>query len=135
MSAQRKGSIPWGLEEPAVIELDGPPTAYFEIPLDYFATPNGELEAEGHPEAARLVQNVVYQNFCVADLVRVQTILARVSQRLKEIGGGYLWWRHRPAYTTHVPPRMHLRLGTSPTLPADWWQRLERDVDNRFEGH
>jgi len=112
------------------MELDGPPMAYFEIPLDYFATPNGELEPESHPEACRLTQQVTYVNFNVADPLRVRTIVDRVTARLKEIGGGYIWWRRRPTCTEDQPPRMWLRLGTTPQLPGPWWQRLSDDVGN-----
>jgi hypothetical protein len=113
-----------------IIELDGPLRAYFEIPLDYWATPNGELEAESHPEASRLTQRVVYINFDVADPLRARTVTERVTQRLKELGGGYIWWRLRPTVTQDQPPRLRLRLGTTPELPRDWWQRLSQDVEN-----
>lgn len=116
-------------EEPVVIELDGPPMAYFELALDYWATPNGELEAENHPEAARLLQRIVYHGFFVADDVRAQTVVTRVTARLKELGGGYIWWRRRPSSTQERS--VHLRLGTTPTLPESWWLDLERDVENR----
>jgi len=124
-----------GIDEPGVIELDGPPMAYFEIPLDYWATPNGELEAPGHPEASRLVQTVVYINFLVADTVRVQTILSRVNERLKELGGGYIWWRRRPSQTDDIPYKMRLRLGTTPQLTDAFWRRLSLDVGNGALDH
>jgi hypothetical protein len=114
--------------EGVVIELDGPASAYFELGLDYFATPNGEIEPEGHPDAVRMTMRVVYINFHVADTVRVQTILARVTERLNELGGGYIWWRRRPTRTEGG--QMHLRLGTTPQLPDAWWQRLSTDVGN-----
>lgn len=116
-------------EDPCVIELDGPPMAYFEIPLDYFATPNGELEPESHPEATRLVQSVIYMNFKVQDQHRVHTVMNRVTARLKELGGGYIWWRQRPDKTDDEA--MRFRLGTTPQLPQDWWNKLFTDVDNR----
>lgn len=114
--------------EPAVMELDGPPMAYFEIRLDYWATANGELEPESHPDAVRLTQQVAYINFKVADNARVQTIITRVTARLKEIGGGYIWWRLRPTATGDGS--MRLRLGTTPQLPGPWWQALSDDVGN-----
>lgn len=116
------------LEDPVVIELDGPPMAYFEIPLDHWATPNGEIEPEGHPEVVRLTQRVTYINFKVADNPRVQTIIERVTRRLKELGGGYIWWRMRPTYSEERA--LFLRLGTTPQLSGDWWQRLSDDVGN-----
>lgn len=123
MSARYK--IP---DEPTIIELDGPPMAYFNIPLDYWATPNGEIEPEGHPEATRLSQTITYINFHVRDNACVQTIIERVQARLKELGGGYIWWRRRPDYATDRT--MYLRLGTTPQLPAAWWQSLSTDVGN-----
>lgn len=112
-----------------MVELDGPSAAFFEIPLDYFATPNGELEPESHPEASRLMQRVVYQNFHVSDNARVQNIIERVTSRLKELGGGYIWWRKRPVYTEDRTLR--LRLGTTPELPFKWWEELSADVGNQ----
>ena len=122
-------SLPVDADEATVVELDGPPRAYFEIPLDYFATPNGELEPEGHPEAIRLTQRVLYMNFRVGDNARVQTVLSRVNERLKEIGGGYIWWRLRPR--TEPDGTIRFRLGTTPELPAMWWKTVGRDVDNQ----
>lgn len=125
-------------DAPVIIELDGPPAAYFEISLDFWATPNGEIEAPGHPDATRLIQRIVYINFTVADNARVQTILARVNERLKELGGGYIWWRQRPTQTEQTddqPPKMRLRLGTTPQLPDSWWQRLSTDVGNGNLGY
>lgn len=116
------------LGEPDIVELDGPPRAYFELPLDYWATPNGELEAESHPEACRLIQRVVYVNFKVADNARVQTVIERVKAKLKDLGGGYIWWRLRPTYTE--TKELCLRLGTTPQLPVAWWNELSESVGN-----
>lgn len=120
---------PWrDREDATIIELDGPASAYFEIPLDHFATPNGEIEPPSHPDAARLLQGVVYINFKVRDNPRVQTVLARVHERLLELGGGFIWWRLRPSNTEDG--HIRLRLGTTPQLPAPWWQSLSNDVGN-----
>jgi len=114
--------------EPPIIELDGPQMAFFDIPLDYWATPNGEIEAEGHPEAARLFQRVVYMNFKVADPARVHAIIDRVTARLRELGGGFIWWRRRPTRTDDTPAAWRLRLGTSPELPSAWWEGLGKEL-------
>jgi hypothetical protein len=114
-------------DEPAIIELDGPPQAYFEIPLDYWATPNGELEAESHPEASRLVQRVVYINFKVGPRA-ADMIIEKVKTRLKELGGGYIWWRLRPTATQDDAVRF--RLGTTPQLPGVWWEALSVNSGN-----
>lgn len=114
---------------PHIYELDGPPTAYFELPLDHWVTPNGEFEAEGHPDAVRLVQRVMYYSFRVADAPRAHTIVKRVKERLEALGGGYLWWRRRPMRSEDG--FLYLRLGTLPELPAAWWQGLARDVESR----
>lgn len=131
MNAQRF-SVDWTRDEPAVVELDGPCAAYFEIPLDYWVTPNGELEAENHPEASRMIQRVVYKSFFVADRLQARNVVERVTARLKELGGGYLWWRQRPAKTES--DAWSLRLGTTPELPAAWWHAVARDVGNMGEG-
>jgi hypothetical protein len=114
--------------EPVVVELDGPPMKAFEIPLDFWATANGELEREGHPDAARLTQRVLYHDFEVDDVLKVRTITDRVTARLKELGGGYLWWRQRPDQAR--TKLWWLRLGTSPELPPAWWGSLSNDVEN-----
>ena len=133
-------------DEVMIDELDGPPRGYFEIPLDYWATPNGELEPENHPQASRLVQRITYLNFLLISPDRSQvnsgasTVLERVKARLKEIGGGYIWWRKRPTLTESDaedgPParwKMSFRLGTTPELPRDWWAAVAVDVGNRTE--
>ena len=102
--------------------------AFFDIPLDYWATPNGELEAEGHPEASRLFQRVTYMAFKVPDPARVHTIIDRVTARLRELGGGFIWWRKRPTRTEEDQMAWRLRLGTSPELPFQWWHDLGQDV-------
>lgn len=116
--------------EPTIMEIDGPPMAFFEIPLDYWSTPNGEIEPEGHPEASRLVLRILYHNFRVHDQARARAVVDRVTERLKELGGGYIWWRKRPTTSYDAVPTVSLRLGTSPALPADWWARLKTDVEN-----
>jgi hypothetical protein len=118
-------------EGPTIVELDGPERAYFEIPLDYWATANGELEAESHPDVARLVQRVVYVNFKVRDALHVRVITQRVTQALKELGGGYIWWRKHPEETPGPPRVIALRLGTTPQLALPWWQTLCDDVENQ----
>lgn len=123
-------SVPqYPLDEAQVIELDGPPMAYFEIPLPYFATPNGELEPEGHPEASRLVMRIDYQNFHVRDNTAVMIVIERVTRRLRELGGGFIWWRLHPSYAEDRT--MRLRFGTTPELPPPWWAELRRDVGDR----
>ena len=120
--------VPPVQDEIVIVELDGPPRAYFEIPLDYYATPNGELEPSSHPEACRLTQKVTYINFRVPTGLEVHAIIGRVTARLKEIGGGYIWWRRRPA--KDEDGQWGLRLGTTPALADSWWERLSHDVNN-----
>lgn len=117
-------------EGPTIVELDGPPRPYFEIPLDYWATSNGELEAENHPEVARLVQRIVYINFRVRNALAVRIITDRVTHALREKGGGYIWWRKHPTEEAGPPRVITLRLGTTPQLLAAWWQTLSDDVEN-----
>jgi hypothetical protein len=137
MSARHRDLPP----EPFIIELDGPPMAFFEIPLDYWATPNGELEAEGHPQATRLTQRILYQNFVlvspnvaqIRDGARIA--VERVRTRLKELGGGYIWWRKRPTEEKDGEghTRMRFRLGTTPELPIEWWRQVAKDVGNQSQ--
>lgn len=122
-----------GVEKPAVIELDGPPMAYFEIPLEYWATPNGELEAAGHPESARLTQRIVYQNFRVPTIKCAEDMADAVRQRLRELGGGYIWWRRRPVDHMDGLP-ICPRLGTSPELPPAFWAKLRLAVHDNGAG-
>jgi hypothetical protein len=133
--------------EPHVYELEGPPQSYFEIPLDWFANDNAEIEPGHSPGAVRLVQRVVYYNFgMIGDSVedvqsRAQTIVDAVHAELNgtcEIG--YLWWRKRPEFTVEQvrkllggkKPRhkVRLRLGTSPSLPTAFWVKLSESVKN-----
>lgn len=114
------------VDEIVVHELDGPPQAYFEIPLDYWATPNGEIEPEGHATATRLSLRVDYKPFHVPHRVRADMVIEEVRAKLRELGGGYIWWRLRP--TECEDGTWRLRLGTSPALPAAWWVACERAV-------
>lgn len=125
---QPKPRAPNRVEEPDIVELDGPPQAFFELPLDYWATPNGELERAGAAGSARLIQRVMYINFKVADNARCQTVIERVKARLRDLGGGYIWWRLRPTYT--LERELRFRLGTTPQLPDAWWNRLSEAVGN-----
>lgn len=125
MSAQRF-NVDWTRDGPAVVELDGPCAAYFEIPLDFWATPNGELEPSTHPEATRLTERVQYMTIIVRDTVQARTVVDRVTERLKELGGGFIWWRNRPH--TLESGDVRLRLGTTPALPEEWWTRMTQTV-------
>ena len=116
--------------EPVVLELDGPAQAYFDIPLDYHSTPNGELEAPDHPEASRLVQKVIYVGFEVSTETQALRVQQAVTERLLELGGGIIWWRRRPTATNYEPPTVRLRLGTTPQLPRAWWERLSGETGN-----
>lgn len=109
-----------------ITELDGPPTAYFEIPLEYWATANGELEPAGHPESQRLVQRVEYKSFGVPTLEIANDLVAAVRAELRKLGGGYIWWRKRPAMESYDggKTKWRLRLATSPELPWEWWVHL-----------
>lgn len=118
------------LKDPVVIELDGPPMAYFEVPLDYWATPNGEIEAQDHPEASRLTMRKVYQNFRVPTLECAEDIGTAVRKRLLELGGGYIWWRRRPVDHLDGHP-ISVRLATSPELTEAFWDSLRRSVHDQ----
>lgn len=113
------------VDEPIVYELDGPPQAYFEIPLDYWATANGEIEPEGHPEVTRLSLRVHYMNFRVPDRVRADLVIEQVKEKLRQLGGGYIWWRRKPSECEDGT--WYLRLGTSPALPPVWWAACGAD--------
>ncbi len=128
---------PIEVDKPTILEVDGPPMAFFEIPLDYFATPNGEIEPEGHPEAERLIQRITYMNFRflgtnIAQLNNgASNVIDSVRARLQELGGGLIWWRSRPKMDAEGGVhRVHFRLGTTPTLPPPWWIALSGAVGN-----
>jgi hypothetical protein len=134
--------------QPHVYELDGPPQAYFEIPLDWFANGNAEIEPGASPGAVRLVQRVIYYSFqCVRDSEAscqqvYQDIVGAVHKKLKATNEiTYLWWRKRPTYSVEqvkkllsrskVPQhKVSLRLGTCPSLPTAFWKQLSDDVRN-----
>lgn len=137
-----------GREERHIYELDGPPQAYFEIPLDWFANDNAEIEPGQSPGAVRLVQRVTYYSFqCIRDSEAScqqvsQDIVGAVHKELKRhVEIGYLWWRKRPEFKVEqvrgllgikkVPKtKVSLRLGTCPTLPTAFWKKLSEDVRN-----
>lgn len=108
-----------------IIEIDGPSCAWFELPLEYFVTANGEIEAEGMPGAVRLSQLYEYRNVWVDDLKQADAVIDQVRQRLKELGGGVIWWRRR--YPS-AGGRTMIRLTSSPPLPLPWWDRMAEQV-------
>ncbi len=128
-----------------VFELQGPPRAYFEVPLDWFATAEGELTPAQIPGAVRLIQRVHYVSFLMlgddaADVQgRALKVLESVRAELKRVTEqGYIWWRLFPKYevedvaTTSKPARhrVRMRLGTLPTLTTRFWLDLSKAVGN-----
>lgn len=138
-----------GEMERQVFELDGPQRAYFEIPLDWFANDNAEIEPGQSEGAVRLMQRVVYYSFQVLGdsqpevSAKADTIVAWVrAELLKRCElDSFIWWRKRPDFTietfktpfNHSKPARHkvrLRLGTCPTLPTVFWKRISDDIGN-----
>lgn len=134
--------------EAHVYELDGPAQAYFEIPLDWFANANAEIEPGNSPGAVRLVQRVVYYNFMVLGdsenevkqaVIDITGAVHVELRKTREIS--YIWWRKRPEYVVEQvkkkflgkkEPRhkVRLRLGTCPSLPTSFWSALSLKVHN-----
>lgn len=136
----------WG--KPHVYELEGPPQAYFEIPLDWFANDNAEIEPGHSDGAVRLVQRVTYYSFILlrdteaecqaaANLI-TDGVRAEIG---KHVDIGYLWWRKRPEFTLGEVKKgllgkkqpkwkVWLRLGTCPTLPTHFWKTLSERMEN-----
>lgn len=122
------------VDEPWVREIDAPATGhvFLEVPLDYWVTPNGEIEPEGHPEACRLVLRVVYQSFTFPSQVGATMVVEAVTAKLRELGGGYIWWGKRP--NEDATGAWRLRLGTSPALPDAWWVACFQSIESALRG-
>jgi hypothetical protein len=110
-----------------VIEIDGPPRAYFEIPL-------GDEDR---------VLRIVYKAFIVVGIDAeaakavgeraLRHIRARVN--ISNYGGcGIIWWRRHP--NIHEADgffKWTCRLATSPELPDGFWNALGgRDAYDQF---
>lgn len=136
-----------------VLELQGPPQSYFELPLDWFTDFQGQIQPAEFPGAIRMVQRVDYKSFCLvgdtAEDVQGRAIIVRgaVMTELKlrsELG--YIWWRLYPKYELDTPAplepgqtakplkparhRVRLRLGTMPALSTRFWLDLSKQVEN-----
>lgn len=114
-------------DQAEILEIDGPPRAYFDIPI------RGESLGliEQRPHDVAFVEHIVYHNFGLngptAEVLedRRDAILAAVRIELGAFGGGILWWRKRPELKQEGD-RYHLRMrfGTSPILPTTFWDRI-----------
>ena len=125
-----------------ILEIDGPPRAYFEIPLDYTAA---DIDAGGlgYPEQ-RLYQRVLYYSFMVTRENRTDCVEAaghvinEVTAELFKFKGGIIWWRKRPELEQgydneagQIRYRVRLRLGTSPSLDRETWNRIGASIGNQ----
>lgn len=111
------------LNVPQVADTDGPPRAYFEIPLNTFA-PNGSRE----------IHRVVYINWAIwldspGSEDAVTKVTDAIKAELQRAGGGIMWWRLRPQYD-HGGSRVRLRVGTSPELSHEFWTRMFVEYKN-----
>lgn len=115
-------------------EIDGPPVAYFEIPLEHWVTANGELEPPGHPGAVRLGARIAYRSFSVATRDLADDVVDAVKKEVRALGGGIIWWRKHitEEFNSGVPrlSKFRFRLATSPELPWEWWVSLGELVGN-----
>ncbi len=137
-----------------MFEVDGPPMAYFEIPLSYFVNSQGDLEHSNYPGAVRLVERITYRTFVrYADNAQsahdqlhhtYDAILAELAALHKHQDGMFvIWWRLRPtvAEAPEMPKeqryRARMRLATSPDLPPPFWQRIgavDQNLGIRIDG-
>lgn len=105
-----------------IIELDGPPRAYFEIPVSMETV--GLAKTQGAHEIAA-IERIEYQSFDFrgddAKLL-AEAVVARVRAELAKYGGGIIWWRRRPCVGYDC--LVNMRLATSPSLPAKFWEKL-----------
>jgi hypothetical protein len=105
---------------PNVIEVDGPPMAYFEIP---YYTPVGDLQE----------LRIEYISVCLScknrsqleDQVKLE--LNVIKCELEQRGGGIIWWRHRSEYEKVGKLWVwYARLQTSPEIPDHWWAPIRK---------
>jgi hypothetical protein len=120
-------------EEAFVQELDMPPMAYFEIPLDiddegHWMPPGGTLTPVGY----RAKQTIVAKTICheptnehVAKMFSIASI-SMIKAELRALGGGIIWWRtHMEVSKKGRRWTVFGRCGTSPTLPDSFWRKLD----------
>lgn len=127
-------------DQEEVHEIDGPPRAYFEIPI------RGEsLGLKMGPTDVAFVERITYHAFRLVGATREgvearrDQVLQLVTSEIRKFGGGIIWWRRRPSApewegpgdTGHVAIR--LRLGTSPRLDDRFWKRINLAVENSVE--
>lgn len=136
-------------DEPVVYDLTGPQQAYFELPLDWHVSAEGELTPAEALGAVRLIQRVHYKSFRLvgpdADQVceRGMAVIAAVRTELKKAADvSFIWWRLHPKYQIedltpedvkkgrHARHSVRLRLGTLPSLPPRFWLDLSMLVNN-----
>jgi hypothetical protein len=127
--------------EPWIIEIDGPPMAYFDIPLDYTVAADGNLQMNDSLVRSPLTQRIEFYTFRierdVPDTIEatINDLVDDVKRALRKTGdGGILWWRLRPEFKRdngHSVGRV--RLGTSPSLPKEFWAKLGKRFGSRNE--
>lgn len=115
-----------------VHELDMPPMAYFDIPLDM---PDDVNQALHGRKTLRVVPHELRAGpFKTQQQADEQSKLGveMIRQRLLTVGGGIIWWRTRPEVSKQHGSggwRFYARCGTSPTLPDSFWSQMgSRDV-------
>lgn len=102
-------------ELPPVWAFDGPPQAYFDIPLYPFGLP-GCYRVTYHSI------RMIYGSFEAAAKDKAcEVLLAAIVQKLVELGGGTIYWRRRPYLYEEITVKAGMRLGTVPELPKAWW--------------
>lgn len=139
--------------EPVVYEIQGPPTSYVDLPLDWFTDEKGFLEPAQSAGAVRLTQRLLYRNFVMVGptaedvhnrAIEVMDTVRGELKRLHEVS--FIWWRLYPKYEiealpTHdedgipVKPRparhkVRMRLGSMPGLSSRFWLELFKRVEN-----
>lgn len=97
-------------------EIDGPPRAYFELPVSTATI--GEAPG-GLAAIERITYHLVQFETATAMEACVQAVRLELGRRY---GCGIIWWRHRPSVDRACRPSM--RLATSPILPDEVWAQL-----------
>lgn len=104
-----------------ITELDGPPTAYFEI-FDAIT------RDEAHIGRQQAMIRIIYRTLIASTPEKLESALSAIRERLDKDAPdqGILWWRLRPKTSMPGgvragPPQTRCRLATSPPLDHAFW--------------
>jgi hypothetical protein len=111
-------------------EIDGPPRAYFEIPIRF--SPDDTQLSVLQITYVTLIRPITQEH--VEDNMQgvvAEQLVTAIKDQLFKIGGGIIWWRARPkleVFNTSQGQvfKVRCRVATSPPLSDEAWDSLHR---------